>query len=217
MFKKPFVVLDLETTGIDSKKDDIIEVAMVRYENGKEVMRYDDLILIDYELPKIITIITKITDKDIKENGKNRDEVFRKVEEILKGAYLVGHNINFDAGFLKSKKIDLDILGMIDTIPLAQILFPKAVSYSLESLSDDLGIEHINKHRAMGDVEATLELFKRIWDDTEKLPQDTIKEIQKYMERSSWEGGIIFEEATGSANSSTTAPQQLHHRYKKSP
>ena len=69
MFKQPFVVLDLETSGIDPKRDDIIEVAMIRYENGKEVARYDDLIKIDYKLPEIITIITGITDKDLEENG----------------------------------------------------------------------------------------------------------------------------------------------------
>ena len=76
MFNKPFVVLDLETSGTDPKKDDIIEVAMIRYENGKEVKRYDDLIKIDYELPKIISIITGITDQDLQENGKDRDAVF---------------------------------------------------------------------------------------------------------------------------------------------
>ena len=52
MFSRPFVILDLETSGIDPKKADIIEVAIIRYENGKEVGRYSDLIKIDYKLPK---------------------------------------------------------------------------------------------------------------------------------------------------------------------
>ena len=195
MFKKPFVVLDLETSGTDPKKDDIIEVAMIRYENGKEVMRYDDLIKIDYELPKIITIITGITDKELREEGQEKKIVYKEIEKVLKGAYLLCHNISFDAGFLQAKGIELDILGYIDTIPLAQILFPNAVSYSLESLTDDLDIEHINKHRAMGDAEATLELFKRLYEEINSLPASVIKDIQKYSMRSSWDGGAIFEEA----------------------
>ena len=83
MFKEPYVVLDLETSGTDPKKDDIIEVAMVRYENGKEVMRYDDLIKIDYKLPKIITVITGITDKDLKEEGRDKDEVYKEIDKVL--------------------------------------------------------------------------------------------------------------------------------------
>ncbi|MBU0727548.1 3'-5' exonuclease, partial [Patescibacteria group bacterium] len=93
MFKKPFVVLDLETSGIDPKRNDIIEVAAVRYENGKEVARYDNLIKIDYKLPEIITAITGITDADIEKDGKFKNTVLAEVEDIIKGAYIVGHNI----------------------------------------------------------------------------------------------------------------------------
>jgi DNA polymerase-3 subunit epsilon/ATP-dependent DNA helicase DinG len=209
MFKDPFVILDLETSGTDPKKNDIIEVAIVRYENGKEVARYSDLIKLDYDLPKIITVITTITDKDLQEKGKDKKAVFREIEKMLKGAYLIGHNINFDASFLQAKKVELDILGYIDTIPLAQILFPQAVSYSLESLSDDLEIEHVNKHRAMGDVEATLELFRILCDKIDALPQQTINEIQKYIERSSWDAGVVFQKTQ--SIKATTESQRSHN------
>jgi DNA polymerase-3 subunit epsilon/ATP-dependent DNA helicase DinG len=197
MFKKPFVVLDLETSGTDPKRDDIIEVAMIRYEEGKEVKRYDDLIKIDYELPKIISIITGITDQDLETDGQDRDEVFAEIEEVLKGAYLIAHNIKFDSGFLQAKGIDMDTLGFIDTIPLAQIFLPEAPSYSLEALSDDLGITHVNKHRAMGDVEATLDLFKELCRRAEELPASVLKEIQLQLKKSEWDGGAIFEGLVG--------------------
>lgn len=209
MFNKPFVVLDLETSGVDPKKDDIIEVAMIRYENGKEVARYDDLIKVDYELPKIITIITGITDKDLKENGREKSVVFPEIEKVLKGAYLVAHNIQFDHGFLKAKGLNLDLLGLIDTIPLAQILHPTAASYSLESLTDDFGITHVNKHRAMGDVEATLELLKKLWKRADELPMSVVKDIQRYLDRSIWEGGVIFDEVKGAPNSGPIVGQMV--------
>ncbi|MBU1018150.1 DEAD/DEAH box helicase family protein [Patescibacteria group bacterium] len=197
MFNRPFVVLDLETSGIDPKKDDIIEVAMVRYENGKEVKRYDDLIKINYKLPKIITVITGITDQDLQENGRDKGIVFEEIEEMLDGAYMIAHNIKFDFGFLEAKGLNLNILGKIDTIPFAQILYSQSASYSLESLSDDLNIKHINKHRAMGDVEATLELFKKMCEKIEQLPDKLIKEIEKYVSRSMWDGGAVFEGVKG--------------------
>jgi len=196
MFNKPFVVLDLETSGTDPKKDDIIEVAMIRYENGKEVQRYDNLIKVDYNLPKIITIITSITDQDLQDDGKDKEDVFEEIESMLDGAYMIAHNIKFDAGFLEAKGIRMNVLGFIDTIPLAQILIPQATSYSLESLSDDLNITHVNKHRAMGDVEATLELFKYLSGRIEQLPPSVLKDIQSYADRSDWEGGDVFEYST---------------------
>ncbi len=203
MFKQPFVVLDLETSGIDPKRDEIIEVAMIRYENGKEVDRYDDLIKIDFKLSEIITIITGITDKDLEENGREKDDVFAEVERVINGAYIVAHNSNFDVGFLREKGIDLhNILGTIDTIPLAQILMPEAPSYSLESITDDIGITHKNKHRAMGDVEATLDLLKHLWKLGGQIPRASLKEIQEYLPRAEWDAGIFFDELKPSASKS---------------
>lgn len=203
MFNKPFVVLDLETSGTDPKKDDIIEVAMVRYENGKEVDRYESLIRIDYSLSKIISIITGITDNDLQERGKDREVVFKKIESMLSGAYLVAHNTKFDAGFLEAKKIKMKVLGFLDTIPLAQIMIPSAASYSLESLSDDLNITHVNKHRAMGDVEATLSLFLHLCESIEQLPMQALKEIQSHCEGSTWEGAAVF------ADLQSTSPKAM--------
>lgn len=211
MFSKPFVILDLETSGIDSKRDDIIEVAMIRYENGKEVARYDDLIKIDYKLPEIITIITGITDKDLKEGGKEKAEVLAEVEKVIKGAYIVGHNINFDVGFLREKGVKLEVPGYIDTIPIAQILLPEAVSYSLESLTDDLNISHENSHRAMADVEATLDLFKFLWKKADQIPKATLTEIREYLLRSDWNSAVVFEELKGSAKSKQRNEKSVDH------
>ena len=203
MLQKPFVILDLETSGTNPKKDDIIEVAMIRYEKGKEVGRFEGLIKIDYELPKIIPIITGITDKDLQEDGQDKGLVFEEIEEMLDGAYMIAHNIKFDAGFLKANGLKLDVLGFIDTIPLAQILIPGAASYSLESLSDDLKIKHVNRHRAMGDVEATLELFKHLCEKAGELPKSVIQDINDHCARCDWDEGVIFEDiAEGAINKS---------------
>ena len=193
MFHKPFVILDLETSGVDPKKNDIIEVAIIRYEDGREVGRYTDLIKVNYKLPEIITIITGITDWQLEENGKDKDMVLKKTQELIKGAYIVGHNIQFDVGFLREKGIELDVPGYIDTIPLAQILLPQLPSYSLESLSDELNISHKNSHRAMADVEATLNLFKHLWMLGGKLPRQTLMDIKEHLPKADWDAAIFFE------------------------
>jgi len=199
MFERPFVILDLETSGIDPKRDEIIEVAMIRYEKGKEVARYDDLIKIDFKLSQIITIITGITDENLEKNGKDKELVFEEIEKLIQGAYIVGHNIQFDAGFLNHNGINLDVPGYIDTIPLAQILLPEAVSYSLESLTDDLKINHENSHRAMADVEATLDLFKFLWQKAGEIPKATLNEIKEHLPKARWDGSVFFEEVKAAA------------------
>jgi predicted DnaQ family exonuclease/DinG family helicase len=207
MFNKPFVVLDLETSGIDPKSSDIIEVAMIRYEKGKEVGRYSDLIKIDYELPEIITAITSITDEMLLKKGKEKEDVLKKVEKMLKGAYLVGHNINFDFAFLQTAKVKMQISGLIDTVQLAQVMLPSAASYSLEALTDDLNISHEQKHRAMGDVEATSDLFEYLFKSANGLPKRLVQEIQDLAEKAEWPGGVFFGEVIGKSEGEDHNPR----------
>ncbi len=203
MFKKPFVVFDLETSGLDPKKSDIIEIAMIRYEEGEEVKRLDALIKRDEPLEKIIQVITGITDKMLQEEGRDQREVFTEANELIKGAYLVAHNAPFDVGFIKEKGFNLSTtLGVLDTIPLAQMMFPDLASYSLESLSDDFKIKHANAHRAMADVEATVQVFEHIWKAINKLPKRVVTEIEEQLEKSPWDGLALFKEATGGSSTS---------------
>lgn len=208
MFSKPFVVLDLETSGVDPRKNDIIEVAMIRYEEGKEVSRYESLIKVHYPLDKIITVITGITDEDLKQRGRDRESVYAEMADFIKGAFLVAHNTDFDVSFLRAKKINMDVLGFIDTVPLAQICFPELASYSLESLSDDLNIQHDHKHRAMSDTEATVELLRQIYHVIDGLPFSALKEIQLLGKRSTWDGSFLFEDAKGQSRT-VTVPEVM--------
>lgn len=193
MFNKPFVILDLETSGTDPNNDEIIEVAMIRYENMEEVDRYESLIKIDKALSKIVSLITNINDEDLDKDGKDSADVFPKISRMLDGAYLIAHNVNFDFSFLKENNIKMNILGQIDTMELAQVLMSNSTSYSLESLSDDLNIIHKNKHRAMGDVEATLELFKALISKVESIPSFELMNIQNYIKRCDWRNACVFD------------------------
>src|SRR3989338_2822449 len=120
MFQKPFVVLDLETTGFYCEKDQIIEVALIRYEKGQEVDRFDSLVKIDVVIPSIVSAITSITNDDLKQ-APQWSELRNKVQKYLDGAAIVCHNVGFDTGFLKTNGIDLKNTIFFDTVPLAQI------------------------------------------------------------------------------------------------
>lgn len=196
MFKKPFVVLDIETTGFVDDKDEIIEVACIRYEEGKEVARYSSLVFIEKKIPPIVSLITNIRNEDLT-GAPLWDEVKPLVQKIVQGAFVVGHNVPFDAGFLRKKGIDFGSSLFLDTLSLAQIAFPYAGSFSLESLTDQLDIGHENRHRAMSDTEATLVLFKKVWENLNGLPALLLTELQDLIRRTDSSFQFFFDELRG--------------------
>ena len=88
-----------------------------------------------------------------------------EIDEFTKGSIFVAHNVNFDYRVLKkeferiNKKFKRKTLC---TIELSKKVFPDKKSYSLGKLVSSLGIVIKNRHRADGDAEATLHLFKKI-------------------------------------------------------
>ena len=150
----------------------VIEFASVRGEGGKIVDEYEQLFAYKDQLPPIITAITRIHDEDLK--GAPRIEDVR--EEILShigpDTIIVGQNVSFDIGILHGEEIDLRARPWIDTSMLASLLFPELPSYSLASMSAHLNLNHEPVHRALGDVNATLELFGKCWERLCELPED---------------------------------------------
>ena len=94
-----YTVVDLETTGLDYMWNDIIEIAAVRFRNGHEVDRYEQLIAVDYELPAFITELTGITDEMLK-GCPHIDTAIREFEQFISDDLIIGHNVNFDIRFL---------------------------------------------------------------------------------------------------------------------
>lgn len=186
-----FVCLDLETTGFDETKDQIIEVAAVIYQNGKEIDRIDELVDPEIPIPPIVTAITGIKDEDVR--GKRTfSDIKNRVAEFIGELPIVGHNINFDIKFLQSKGVPLRNNKEIDTLELSTILLEGEASYSLESLGQKFNIVHENKHRALDDVLANAKLFFELIKKIESLPNEKLENICHYLSKSNWGPKQIF-------------------------
>ena len=68
----------------------------------------------------------------------------------------------------------------IDTVELAKIVFPTALSYKLGDLAQELGIVHENAHRADDDAKATAVLLKECWEQLLQLPLLTLQQLHKH-------------------------------------
>lgn len=162
-----YVVLDIETTGFSKVEDSIIEIAAVRYRDGAEMGRYDALVKAEVPIPLDIQALTGIT-PDMLSDAPRIGEVLPGFIEFVGNDPLVGHNIaSFDLPFLqyKAQRLGLRLLnGAIDTLPLARKAYPELPRYTLEFLKKVLGITVPVSHRALPDVLATRELYKRCAD-----------------------------------------------------
>ena len=157
-----YAILDIEATGGKKGEEDIIEVAIYRYDGKNVVDQVISLVSPGREIDAYVQKLTQITTKMVRTAPKFY-ELAKRIIEITDGAILVGHNVDFDYRMLKQefKKLGYPYYReTIDTVPLSEKYFPGADSYSLGKLSKQLGIPVSDRHRAAGDARATLELFK---------------------------------------------------------
>lgn len=180
-----YISLDLETTGFDPAKDKIIEFGAVKFnKHGETIETLQFLINPGFIIPQIITHITGITDEQLKDSP-SIEEKTAEIENFIKDLPIIGHNIQFDLSFLEVNIGNLKNLTY-DTQVMASIILPQMPSYSLEILSKALNLTHEEKHRALDDSIASMELFLKLIKEFEKLPSELLGKIKDLSQKSNW-------------------------------
>lgn len=162
--KDTFICLDLETTGLEHDKDQIIEVAIVRFTFDEILESYETLIDPGCPISETSMAIHHITDEMVQ--GKPKvEEVLPKILQMIGRSIIVGHGISMDISFLmsaaKKHKIanTLSSHAFLDTLRLAR-LYGESPTNSLETLRAHFNIASEGAHRAMNDVIVNIEVFK---------------------------------------------------------
>lgn len=172
-----FVVFDLETTGLNSqpamgKMDKIIEIGAVKIIDGKIEEKFTSLVACPDRLSPEIVDLTGLTDADLV-GAPEIENVIADFYKFADGAYLVGHNVNFDFNFVKyygeQNRFAFEH-QKFDTITFAQeILVGKIANYKLNSVADYYGFT-FNHHRAYDDALVTAKCFIELIKSRGKLP-----------------------------------------------
>jgi len=150
--------LDLETTGATPLRDRITEIALVRFDDGVETLRWQTLINPQQPIPPFIQSLTGINDAMVAD-APTFAEVADKLLALLEGSVLAAHNVRFDHGFLKSefKRIGFNFrTKVLCTVKLSRLLYPQYYSHGIDAIVERHRITGLARHRAMGDVEAIL-------------------------------------------------------------
>lgn len=156
-----YVVIDLETTGLNSKADSIIEIAAVKYSQNVEEDQFVSFVNPGFALPNVVQQLTGITDSDLV-SAPSLSELIQHLQNFLGDLPLVAHNASFERSFLTAAYNAFGLSfenKMIDSLAMARKAFPGLDSYSLESLKTELSLQHAESHRALPDVYNTAELL----------------------------------------------------------
>lgn len=161
-----FVCIDLETTGLDPKRDKIIEIGAVRVEKGRIVEEWKTFVNPGQKLSERIVELTGIHDRELSE-AKLIRELLPELFDFLREDVLLGHGILFDFSFLKKAAVNerMSFEGKgIDTLRIARKYLKDLESRSLGALCKHYKIPH-SAHRALGDARATAELYWKLAEE----------------------------------------------------
>ena len=195
-----FIAFDLETTGIISGVDRIVELGFVRFENGVPTDKFSCLVDPLIPIPEAASRINGISNKMVA--GKHSIEyLLEPLSTYCKNDILVAHNANFDFQFLLSdyKKFNIPApTGVVfDTLHLSRKVYPGLMSYKLASVAKHLSIQVEALHRAEDDARYCGMVFQRIierlypsgqpdWKDFSRLngrPEMKFPKIKKQLKQ----------------------------------
>jgi predicted DnaQ family exonuclease/DinG family helicase len=187
------VSLDIETTGLDSQADAILEIGARRFEGNRVENEFSTLINPGRHIPDFITGLTGISDEMVRQAPRIRD-VLEGLTAFIGDSPILGHNIQFDLSFFRKYNL-FELNERIDTYELAAVLLPSASRYNLGSLVQQLGIALPATHRALDDARATHGIFQRLFTQACELPLDLLVEIVRHSEPIEWDGAWAFQQA----------------------
>lgn len=189
-----YVAVDVETTGLDPSRDAIIEVAAITFRDAAILDEFDSLINPLVDIPPFISQLTSITDEMVAD-APTLHTLRPKLRAKLGDNVLIGHNVEFDLGFLREARLAFGN-RRIDTLTLASILVPEAGRFSLSSLADFLHFPTHNGrgHRALADAEQTIELFLALRERALALTLAQLEELVEAGQRLGWPETLFFEE-----------------------
>ena len=163
IIKMSYVIFDIETTGLSTEEDDIVELSAIKVIDGKEVEEFSTLVNPGVHIPSMASDINGITDDMVKDSPAI-DKALTDFVGFIGADILVGHNIKrFDMKFIQrdanrlwGKKLNNEC---IDTLFLARKYLPELEHHSLEALSNHYGISYDGAHRALIDCHINKQVY----------------------------------------------------------
>jgi len=174
---KDYTIIDLETTGLSPRCDEIIELAAIRVRDGEVADSFQQLVKPKEEIPNIISSITHITNEMVAEAPPIEDALPGYID-FIGSDVVVGHNVSFDVNFLFDNCVAIFrkvfTNDYINTVRIAKRLLDLP-HYRLSDLCKYFSISHENAHRALADCHMTHELVKKLKEKCHEIGCDDLQ------------------------------------------
>lgn len=185
--RKNYISFDVETTGLNSCTDRIVELGAVLFENGIPTKRFDSLVNSNVKISNEASKINNISNEMIQKAPQEK-EIFIKfcefISDVLIGNLTIcAHNVSFDMSFLKNTLERLGYSGdinYIDTLSISRkVLNNKVVNHKQDTIAAYFNIINTNSHRAVSDAETCGKILYNLLD----LQIELLEKEQKQKEK----------------------------------
>ena len=159
-----YVIIDIETTGLDPQKDKIIELAGIKIKNNKIVEEYSSLINPEMIISNFITELTGIDNYMVCKEPTIEIEL-KNFLNFIGNSLVIGHNVNFDINFIYDNALKyynkIFENNYLDTLKLSRKLL-NLENHKLKTLSEAFNIDYKNAHRALRDCYITFNVYNKL-------------------------------------------------------
>ncbi|MDR1615605.1 MAG: type I-E CRISPR-associated endoribonuclease Cas2e [Syntrophomonadaceae bacterium] len=169
--KSAYVVVDVETTGLNPEKDAIIMLSALKVTPKQQDVLFDSFIRTNVPISAQITKLTGISAEMLALKGRDSEEVMREFSEFVGDFQLVAHNVKFDIAFLNAarKNLLMEPLTneMVDTLALAKKKLCNLKNYKMATIANHYGIDSTGAHNASSDCLITKEIYECLIKESE--------------------------------------------------
>lgn len=156
------VIIDIETSGLNPNKDEIIEISAVKFSKLRDKETFITFVKPQADIPHYIEYLTNIKPEQLKD-APMLDKVLPRLVSFIGESVIIGHNVKFDLDFISTKLIEYNELPLVnqwwDTCEIGRIYLPYLMNHKLSTLCLHFNIDISQAHRALYDSLATGELF----------------------------------------------------------
>lgn len=148
-------IVDVETTGLRAANERIIEIGIIRVEDGQVTERYQQLVNPERPVPYFIEQHTGISDEMVAQEPTFA-EIFPTIKPLLANSLFVAHNASFDYSFIKAeyrREGEVFFAPQLCTVQLSRKLFPAHRRHNLDEIIQRFNIPCPARHRALDDAE----------------------------------------------------------------
>lgn len=161
-----FVALDLETTGLEPMKNEILSIGAVKVSSGSTAEQLALFVESHQAIPPQIQQLTGITPEILRSQGKALDVSLQQLQDFIGELPVVGYNVDFDIDFLSRGRqhVGLDPMNnrVVDVLPVVKRTNSFLDNYHLATVLKAYEIENTSPHHAISDALATAQLAMKL-------------------------------------------------------